>query len=256
MTDPVQTRSHETRMEIDAPLQDVWDALTKADLLTRWFGNEAREAKPGGRFFVSWFEHGAIDSPITVFEPLKHLRFEETPPGAAVPYATDFYLEAKGGLTVMRIVASGFSLDSKWDEEFDAMAQGWGYFIRNLRFYLERFRGKPCVTIGFPVKQKAGREDAFGNFGKALGLDFNAITIGTKATANIVGFGAIDVWPDLFRKPGHLGLIMGSEKDALLRIENFNSPEGAWAYVMALDWNKDTARLAKLGKALRAALGN
>jgi uncharacterized protein YndB with AHSA1/START domain len=255
MNDPVQTRSHETRMEIAAPLSDVWDALTKADLLTRWFGNEAREAQPGGRFFVSWFEHGAIDSPITVFEPLKHLRFEDTPPGAVVPFATDFYLEAKGGLTVLRIVASGFSLDAKWDGEFDALAQGWGYFIRNLRFYLERFGGKPCKTIGFPVKQKAAREDAFGNFGKALGLDFSAITIGVKAEANIAGFGKIEVWPDLFRKPGHVGLIMGADKDALLRIENFNTPEGGWAYVMGLDWNKDTTRMEKLGKALRVALG-
>lgn len=255
MSDPHQSRSTENRIEINAPLQDVWDALTKGELLTRWFGNDARDAKPGGRFFVSWFEHGAIDTPISVFEPLKHLRFEETPAGSHVPFATDFYLEARGGVTVLRIVASGFSMDSKWDEEFDAITQGWGYFIRNLRFYLERFRGRPCRTIGYPVKQKVPPQEAFANFGKALGLDLDAINTGAKATATLAGFGKIEVCPDVLRKPSHLGLMMGTDQDALLRIENFKHPEGAWAYLMGLDFGQDTTRIEKLGKALRAALG-
>jgi hypothetical protein len=157
-------------------------------------------------------------------------------------------------MTVLRIVASGFSTDSKWDEEFDAITQGWGYFIRNLRFYLERFRGRSCKTIGFPVKQKVPREDAFANFGKALGLILGATAVGAGAKASIAGFGTIDVRPDVFRTPGHLGLIMGAEQDALLRIENFKHPEGAWAYVMGLDFGNDNARIEKLGKALRAAL--
>jgi len=255
MNDPIQTRGHENRLEIDAPLQAVWDALTKGAELTRWMANEARDAAAGGRFHVSWSEHGAIDSPITIFEPLKHLRCEDTPPGAAVAFATDYFLEGKGGKTVLRIVTSGFSMDSKWDGEFDAIAQGWGYFIRNLRFYLERFRGKPCKTIGFPVTQMLPREEAFAKFAAALGLDLGAISIGTRARASVNGFGAIEVQPDVYRKPGYLGLILGAEQDALLRIENFAHPEGAWAYVMGLDWNKDATRMEKFGKALRAALG-
>ena len=72
------------------------------ELLRRWFGNDAKDATAGGRFFVSWHEHGAIDSPVTVFEPLKHLQFGDMIPGSPVPFATDIYLESQGGSTLVR----------------------------------------------------------------------------------------------------------------------------------------------------------
>jgi hypothetical protein len=47
---------------------------------------------------------------------------------------------------------------------------------------------------------------------------------------------------------------MGEQEDAILRIENFAKKDGAWAYVMALDWNKDKSRMEKFSHALRAAM--
>jgi uncharacterized protein YndB with AHSA1/START domain len=254
MTDPVQTLSSENRIEIKASPEQIWDALTQGEQLTRWFATDAKDAKPGGNFFVSWKEHGPIDSPITVFEPGKHLQIASEMPGMPVPFATDFFIEAKGGVTLVRIVQSGFSVDAKWDDEFDAMTQGWGFFARNLRFYLERFAGQACVTIGFPVAQKANRDQAFDKFCKTLGLDAKELRVGNQSTIKLEGFGDIPVRPDVLVPPGGLGLIMGEKEDALLRIENFAKKDGAWAYVMALDWNKDKSRMEKFSHALRAAM--
>jgi hypothetical protein len=62
------------------------------------------------------------------------------------------------------------------------------------------------------------------------------------------------VRPDVLVPPGWLGLVMGEQEDAILRIENFAKKDGAWAYVMALDWNKDKSRMEKFSRALRAAM--
>jgi len=253
MTDPIQTRSSENQLTINAPIQEVWDALTKGELLRRWFGNDAKDVAPDGRFFVSWHEHGAIDSPVTVFEPLKHLQFADMMPGSPVPFATDFYLEAKGGVTLLRIVASGFGMDSKWDSEFDAMTKGWGYFILNLRFYLERFRNKSCRTTGFPLRTKLEHAEAFDAYARALGLDLAKLTLGQPASANVEGLGKLAVQPDVFSPPGHLGLVLGEEQDGLLRIESFVSGKGGtFAYVMGLDWDEKNPRLDAINKALKA----
>lgn len=252
MTDPIQTRSSENQLVINASLQEVWDAITRGELLRRWFGNDAKDATAGGRFFVSWHEHGAIDSPVTVFEPLKHLQFGDMMPGSPVPFATDIYLEAQGGATLVRIVASGFGMDTKWDSEFDAISKGWGYFIRNLRFYLEGFKGKSCHTIGFPLRTNMTRADAFAAYAKALGLDPARLTIGEPSTGKVEGLGKLEVRPDVFIPPGHLGLILGEKQDALLRIESFDSGKGGtWAYVMGLDWDEANPRLDAIGKALK-----
>ena len=46
-------------IDINAPIQRVWDALTKAELIAQWFGDAAElEAIPGGTGFFGWNAHG------------------------------------------------------------------------------------------------------------------------------------------------------------------------------------------------------
>jgi hypothetical protein len=58
-----------------------------------------------------------------------------------VTFAVDFHLEARGETTVLRLVHSGFGADESWDDQFDGTTAGWGYFLYNLRCYLEQHRG-------------------------------------------------------------------------------------------------------------------
>ncbi|MFQ5695616.1 MAG: SRPBCC domain-containing protein [Terriglobia bacterium] len=58
----------------------------------------------------------------------------------------DFYLEARGGKTVLRLVHSGFGRGPDWDEEYDGIRRGWRAELRALRHYLELHRGTPRLV--------------------------------------------------------------------------------------------------------------
>jgi uncharacterized protein YndB with AHSA1/START domain len=147
-----ETRSIEVTTEIAAPADVVWRALTEAEQLENWFPLNAQvEPGVGGSIRVSWGGASAYGSRITTWEPGRHLQLtdQEADPqaGLPLPIVQDYYLEGKGGTTVLRFVHSGFSPDAQWDEMFDTMSSGWAYFFYNLRHYLERHRGVPRAMV-------------------------------------------------------------------------------------------------------------
>jgi uncharacterized protein YndB with AHSA1/START domain len=142
----MRTRSIELEIEIDAPPEAVWKAISEAEELVRWFPMEA-EVDPGegGRVWVSWGDGIGWTSRIAVWEPNKRLRsIDEAPPDAPpmpVEVALEYEIEGRGGKTVLRLTHSGFSADADWDQFIDSVTAGWTYFLRNLKHYLERHRG-------------------------------------------------------------------------------------------------------------------
>ncbi len=75
-----QTRGHEHEIEIAAPIDLVWKAITNAAELSRWYVQEARvEEKEGGRYWVSWGSGQEGASRIEVFEPNQRLRLAQEP---------------------------------------------------------------------------------------------------------------------------------------------------------------------------------
>lgn len=155
MPDDRPTRSFTTEIRIKAPIAEVWKAITEAEEIVKWFAVEAKVAPgAGGSIWVSWGSGMEGASQIEVWEPSRHLRLrterkapmggtsvEGTPP---VVLVTDYYLEAHGNETVLRLVHSGFATTSDWDGEYDGISRGWPIFLQHLRHYLERFRGQPA----------------------------------------------------------------------------------------------------------------
>ncbi|HSU09433.1 MAG TPA: SRPBCC domain-containing protein, partial [Pseudonocardia sp.] len=45
---------------VAAPVKRVWEVLTQADYVGRWFGADKAEIdlRPGGSFVMTWAEHG------------------------------------------------------------------------------------------------------------------------------------------------------------------------------------------------------
>lgn len=166
MKTTTETRSIEVELPIRAPAEAVWKALTDADELRRWFPLDARtEPGEGGTIAVAWgAAHQGVHR-IKAWETQRHLQmtwfeptemfgerpdplqdavasvFEKDPEGAA-RLLVDYFLESRGGTTVLRLVHSGFSQDAQWDDDFDAHQRGWNFELRSLRNYLEHHLGK------------------------------------------------------------------------------------------------------------------
>jgi len=149
-TEDRKTRSHEHEVIIEADPDEVWQALTDAKVLTRWFPLGA-EVSPGagGHIRLSWGKDFDYLCPITAWEPGRHLRFSwmdplYTPEGGEEQrrgVAVDWTIEGRGGRTVLRLVHSGFGGASDWDEEFDATRRGWTFELLSLKHALEKHRG-------------------------------------------------------------------------------------------------------------------
>lgn len=137
-----ETRSLSYERTINAPIDAVWRALADAEGLNRWFSVDARvEPGVGGKVWVSWGPGSEGESRIEIWEPNKRLRMVVD--GLPVPFAMEYFLEARGGATVLRLVNSGFGAGADWDDQYHATDGGWQYFLFNLQHYLERHAGTP-----------------------------------------------------------------------------------------------------------------
>ena len=149
----------EAQIEVAAPADAVWKALTDARELTRWFPLHARvEPGAGGSIWLSWEGLYEGESRIQIWEPGRHLRTGWVPAeGADRPDAlelmVDYHIESRGDVTVLRIVHSGFGREGQWDDEYDGVRRGWDFELRSLRHYLENHRGQDrrAIWIRQPV---------------------------------------------------------------------------------------------------------
>jgi uncharacterized protein YndB with AHSA1/START domain len=162
-------------IEVDASPAQVWEAISTAEGLTRWYPLEASvEPGVGGEMTVSWGPGMEGKERIAVWEPGRHLRTFSGAPGAPLPVkgavpltleewaATnpsglgpnilDIYLEARGGKTLVRLVHSGFLSGAQWEEEYwDSLEQGWPFMLAGLLHYFKYHPGKPR-QVGWPVR--------------------------------------------------------------------------------------------------------
>lgn len=153
-----KTREVSVEIEISASMDDVWEALTDANELTRWFPLEARvEPGPQGTVHLSWGKDFEWNQRIEIWNPPGQLKTSyevrhtgEGAPGEVsdsiasepVQIAIDYRLESRAGRTRLRLVHSGFLTSSDWDDEYDGVRRGWGHELSSLRHYLERHQGR------------------------------------------------------------------------------------------------------------------
>lgn len=163
-TDPT-TRAVEATIEIDAPPETVWRALTDARELERWFPLEARVVPgEGGTVFMSWKNEYAAESRITVWESGRHLQITWgfTDEEREITQFTDFYLKGGKGRTVLRVVTSGFPDDPSWDAWYEGTRQGWAYELVSLKRYLERHMGQDRQVVYLRRRVKLSDREAWG----------------------------------------------------------------------------------------------
>lgn len=146
------SRTIEKTLEIGAPPEAVWKALTDAKELVRWFPLKAEvEPRVGGRIWMSWDGVFEGEHRIKIFEPGRHLQTTWSPmtkdDHRSTELSVDYHLEGRGGGTVLRLVHSGFGRGAAWDDEYDGINTGWTFELRSLRLYLEHHLGRDRHAI-------------------------------------------------------------------------------------------------------------
>ncbi len=157
-----ETRSAEGEIDVRASADRVWQALTDERELIRWFPLDAKvEPGPGGSFYLSWLNEFAATAEIQVWDPPRHLRtgWKFHDEGAA--QVTDYYVETKGGRTVVRAVTSGFPLDPAWDGWVEGTNRGWAFELRSLKHYLERHVGEPRHVVYLRRRTPVSNQEAW-----------------------------------------------------------------------------------------------
>jgi uncharacterized protein YndB with AHSA1/START domain len=134
----------ERTVEIAHPPDKVWAALTTAEGLGAWFGNEAAiDLRPGGPAWMKWSGgHTAgmrverVEEP-TVFGFTWHIFGlpEEDPRRTYV----EFTLEPVGAGTRLTVVESGFAQlpDDSHHTAYDGNTEGWAKELGELVGYLD-----------------------------------------------------------------------------------------------------------------------
>jgi uncharacterized protein YndB with AHSA1/START domain len=155
-------RSVDKSITVKATPEEVWRALTEAEELKRWFPLDARSSPGvGGKIWISWGGEVQGESEITIWEPNRHLQLAEGPTKTAV----DYYIEARGGETVIRLVHSGFSDSEDWNDEFETIDSGWRTFLFQLRHYLEKHPGVPRRLPHLRASSPLSRPEAWRKVG-------------------------------------------------------------------------------------------
>lgn len=244
MTPLVETvRAHETRVTIAASVEEVWKALTDPEALVRWFAPRMIvKPGPGGEITADWGPGLEWKTLIEVWEQHRHLRLAETRDRvlSAAPgeerleprrLVEDFYLEANGAETVLRLVHSGFGSSAAWDQEYEGTRDGWQSCFLRLKIGLERHPGKPVRNFIMTRLCPGGSQ-------AAVLAALEAEVPRPFETA--------------LRTESHLSAILGG--DAILTFSVQRVATGAMAYVEALLFGYPESRAAEFESAWRTRL--
>ena len=123
----------ERTIEVARPIGAVWEALTVAEKLSRWFGDSAEiDLRPGGAISFGWSEYGdtvagvieEVDEPATF-----SYRCEAGTDDNGTMWTTKvtFVLEEAAGITTVTVRETGLSLlpDELYDRTLEENSSGW-----------------------------------------------------------------------------------------------------------------------------------
>jgi len=134
----------ERTVEIAHPPAKVWAALTTAEGLSAWFGQEARiDLRPGGSAWMKWDSGHLAEMRVERVEEPMVFGFtwhifglpEDDPRRTYV----EFTLEPTGAGTRLTVVESGFAQlpEDAYHQAYDGNTEGWAKELGELADYLD-----------------------------------------------------------------------------------------------------------------------
>lgn len=118
MSDTIEREVH-----IDAPVERVWELITSAEHVGRWFGDAGAELelRPGGALKVHWKDNGSVDGVVEDVEPTTRFSYRWRHPDAASTLV-EFTLTPTGSGTRLHVRESGFATRRSL---YDGHLKGW-----------------------------------------------------------------------------------------------------------------------------------
>ena len=231
-------RTVDLSIDIDATLEEVWQALTSGEGIARWFAPYAAVTPgEGGSVSVGWDPKEMWETPITVWEPQRHMQTASEMPskdGRIVRLAVDYYLEAHGGKVRVRLVHSGFDDSGSWDDYIDGLDAGWSYFLFNLKHALERHRGAERVqhSARFRTTARQGEDHpVFGAKGLRVRPPVGGLHPGDSCRLSLGGV-EVDATVAVRHAGRTIAFLVPAWNDALLFVEREGMKEahglGVW----------------------------
>jgi len=134
----------ERTVELPHPPAKVWAALTTADGLAAWFGEEADiDLRPGGAARMKWASGYSVEMRVERVEESAVFGFtwqiEELPEDDPRRTYVEFTLEPAGAGTRLRVVETGFAQlpEDSHRKVYDSHVQGWASELGELTGYLD-----------------------------------------------------------------------------------------------------------------------
>jgi uncharacterized protein YndB with AHSA1/START domain len=134
----------ERTVELAHPPAQVWAALTTAEGLSAWFGDEATiDLRPGGSAQMTWAGRYTVEMRVErVEEPTVFgytWQLVELPEDDPRRTYVEFTLEPVGTGTRLIVVETGFAQlpEDAFRKAYDGNAQGWGSELGELVAYLD-----------------------------------------------------------------------------------------------------------------------
>ena len=135
----------ERTVELAHPPGTVWAALTTAEGLGAWFGDEATiDLRPGGAARMTWAEEGAtaqmrverVEEPTVFGFTWQIYGLPEDDPRRTY---VEFTLEPAGAGTRLTVVESGFAQlpEEVYRKAYDGNTEGWAKELAELAGYLD-----------------------------------------------------------------------------------------------------------------------
>jgi uncharacterized protein YndB with AHSA1/START domain len=218
-------RSVDLSIDIDATLDEVWQALTTGEGIARWFAPHAAVTPgAGGSVSIGWDPKEMWSQPITVWEPLRRMQTASEMPtadGRVVRLAVDYYLEAQGGRVRLRLVHSGFNDSGSWDDYIDGLDAGWTYFLFNLKHAIERHRGvdRRQLSARFRTTASPGEEHpVYGAKGLRVRPEIGGLRPGDACRLALGGV-EVDATVAVRHRARTAGFLVPAWNDALLFVE-------------------------------------
>jgi uncharacterized protein YndB with AHSA1/START domain len=135
----------ERTVDVAHPPEKVWAALTTAEGLSAWFGNEAMiDLRPGGAAWMKWNEEGftaemrveRVEEPTVFGFTWSIYGLPQDDPRRTY---VEFTLEPAGAGTRLTVVETGFAQlpEDVHGKAYDGNTEGWAKELGELAAYLD-----------------------------------------------------------------------------------------------------------------------